>query len=507
MRIFIFIIAIISTPLFVLAEGNTESLTVDFLNVGQGESTLITCPNNNLILVDFGSTKFKYDLNNNEVREKYLIITHPHQDHYNKSYDLDEMTNSVSDRSHSVKGENPNNSIFTKIYSPESGLPVLRNHFKGLEGSAELFKGIKGEKDFYSELAFTTSNGTQKPPLIFKDLCGENVEITVIAANRNTTSNKKNNMSIVLAIKYLDQNVALLTGDASEEIEKVILDKEKYKIDSFKNVTVLSLGHHGSSFSTSESFTKHVNPRYVIASSGLDGRYLHPRCDVVDRFFNRETGNNKDGIHLKETTKDSIYVICGTREKNVKKWVQFKSKVSFLVTRPYFDDRLSISRECIDNGKNAACVTGHGISHRFIFTAKGTNDAAENKPTVKTEYESFCLNHEGRKLPPIRQNTGALMCQQQSEQKIQGESPRQSRKRPRPDTRDPDGDESPEPERKKARTGGSAGVDSGYLNDQMAGVHSGSSSIPMEEDSIEDGSHVNEKDCIAASSLGNEGCD
>ena len=61
-----------------------------------------------------------------------------------------------------------------------------------------------------------------------------------------------NDDSIVLKLTY-DNISFLFTGDASQNVEKEILDKN---LES----TVLKVGHHGSKYSSSAQFLRKVNP-------------------------------------------------------------------------------------------------------------------------------------------------------------------------------------------------------------------------------------------------------
>ena len=48
--------------------------------------------------------------------------------------------------------------------------------------------------------------------------------------------------------------------------------------------TVIKIGHHGSSNSTSDEFLQAVNPEYAIISVGADNPYSHPSKDVIDKL-------------------------------------------------------------------------------------------------------------------------------------------------------------------------------------------------------------------------------
>ena len=60
-------------------------------------------------------------------------------------------------------------------------------------------------------------------------------------------------------------------------------DDEKLVVS---NVSVYLVGHHGSSYSSSEKLLKILNPKFVVISVGKNNDYGHPESDVIDRIAN-----------------------------------------------------------------------------------------------------------------------------------------------------------------------------------------------------------------------------
>ena len=85
-----------------------------------------------------------------------------------------------------------------------------------------------------------------------------------------------NNTSIVLKVEYKNTSF-LLMGDATNEVERTILDKD---LES----DLLKVGHHGSQYSSSAVFLKKVNPQYAVISVGKDNEYGHPKQVVLDKL-------------------------------------------------------------------------------------------------------------------------------------------------------------------------------------------------------------------------------
>ncbi|QDQ03288.1 DNA internalization-related competence protein ComEC/Rec2 [Lysinibacillus fusiformis] len=98
------------------------------------------------------------------------------------------------------------------------------------------------------------------------------------------TDYEGNNDSIVL---YMQQGAfrALLTGDLEEDGERELI---KLYGNQIANMTLLKAGHHGSKTSSSESFVELLQPELTIFSAGLNNRYKHPHDIVVERFIKRQ---------------------------------------------------------------------------------------------------------------------------------------------------------------------------------------------------------------------------
>jgi competence protein ComEC len=92
---------------------------------------------------------------------------------------------------------------------------------------------------------------------------------------------------------------ATFTGDAGflEEIE--MMRKGSWAAD------VLKLGHHGSRFSTGDSWLDHVHPSIAIVSCGRDNSYGHPAQEVLDTCGAR-------GIRVLRTDRDGTIALHPT---------------------------------------------------------------------------------------------------------------------------------------------------------------------------------------------------
>lgn len=269
-----------------------RNLEIHFIDVGQGDSTLLLCPNGNSILVDAGTLsgndpeeirdyiweRLGYD----DPRLTTLIITHPDADHYNV---LPRVLEAV-----------PVESVF---YSG-----ALTNYQRPFQ---DWLSSLSAER------TRVTAGYFDKPDVPNPDIdCGD-VKLYILAANISSTFSSSNTKSIVLMVEY-GSFKAVLTGDATKITEEKIL--ERYGHD-WLDVDMLKIGHHGSlATSTTEEWLSAVRPEYSVASAGLDNSHGHPRGEIFERI--EPYAADWEGHHVR-TAKGSRNDYIWTDSENYKK--------------------------------------------------------------------------------------------------------------------------------------------------------------------------------------------
>lgn len=223
----------------------SENLKIIFLDVGQGDATLIQTSNQQNILIDGGPDKgiiYKLDqyLPFYQRRIDLMILTHPDPDHLNG---LIEVLNRYQVKSFLFNG------VFDESIDYQNFLRKIDE--KGIKKEIAWQKGRINFQDGYLEFLFPLENLTGKS---FKN---------------------DNEASIVLKL-IVGQIKILLTGDATKAVEKQLI---KENIDL--SADILKVAHHGSRDSTGLEFLEKVQPKYAVISVGKNNKFGHPTLRVL----------------------------------------------------------------------------------------------------------------------------------------------------------------------------------------------------------------------------------
>ena len=235
-----------------VAGGTDGNLHVHFLDIGQGDSTLIVTPSGRQVLVDGGP--------DSDLVSQVLADTLPGDD---RSLDLVVMTHLDSDHSHGLLEVLDRYTVGAVLEGPR-----LHGGESGAEWDQRLQKrGIP---------AVEVRAG-------YAIHLGDGVELTVLNPPSDRVFGDSNNDSIVLRLTYRDFSV-LLAADIEEEAELALVSGGR-ALPS----TALKVGHHGSSTSTTQGFLDAVHPSIAVISAGQENPYGHPASEVVERL-QRATG-------------------------------------------------------------------------------------------------------------------------------------------------------------------------------------------------------------------------
>lgn len=213
------------------------TLTVHFIDVGQGDS----------ILIDFGDIEVLIDGGDKSADVvsyiddyvdgalEVIVATHPHADHIGSLIDV---LAAFEVQEIWLNGDTSTSKTYSQFMSAVK--------FEG----AQVYEARRGDTIEVGDLVFNVLH-----PVNLTD----------------TT----NNNSIVLSLSY-GEVAFLFTADAEQEAEASMLAQ-----GIVADVEILKVGHHGSRSASSPSFLAVAQPEVAIYMAGVDNRYGHPHEETI----------------------------------------------------------------------------------------------------------------------------------------------------------------------------------------------------------------------------------
>ena len=223
-----------------------KPMSIHFIDVGQGDATLVTTPRGRAVLIDAGGSRndafdigervvFPY-LRRLGVRQlDYLILTHGHQDH----------AGGAAAVAASVK---------------------VRQLLLPQEGRTPAVEKLLAKRTF-----------TVIPAHSGQSILLDGVSISLLRPELAAASRSINETSCIVEVRY-GVHSFLITGDLEGPSEQQILSQ------GLMPQTVLKVGHHGAKSSSSSDFLAAVNPAYAVISVGAGNGYGHPHPETLKRL-------------------------------------------------------------------------------------------------------------------------------------------------------------------------------------------------------------------------------
>jgi beta-lactamase superfamily II metal-dependent hydrolase len=249
-----------------VSKRNEGELRIHFLDVGQGDCTLIEFPDGKAALIDGGDGRERTEtsvmryLNALEIDViDYLIVTHADGDHCGS---LDKILE---------------HKTVLNAYLPTA------NPEKGGAEYAEFYEKLL-EEDCSKKHSFRyLSLGTEAYTFTF--LYPYSLEASKGMEELEADDNAN---SAVLWLDYLGVS-ALFTGDAPFETEELLmLDHKAGLFDhcgvALKSTEILKVAHHGSRDATSFEFLKYLGVKTAVISCGKDNVYGHPSEEAQENL-------------------------------------------------------------------------------------------------------------------------------------------------------------------------------------------------------------------------------
>jgi DNA internalization competence protein ComEC/Rec2-like protein len=253
----IVIILLLSIGTSYIYKNIQKDLYINFIDVGQGDSTLITTQFNKKILIDGGGSEFgstfdvgektllPYLLKKKIHKLDYVIISHFDSDHVGGILTILEELN--------VKQVLiPKQVEYSENYNKFLNIIKKRNIKVKIVGEGNT---INIDKDTYLDILWPEE--------------------------KQITDNVLNNNSLIVRLCYKNFKM-LFTGDIEEIAEQKLL--QKYEKTEKLTADILKVAHHGSKSSSIAEFLEKVNPRIALIGVGKNNKFGHPNAGVLDRL-------------------------------------------------------------------------------------------------------------------------------------------------------------------------------------------------------------------------------
>ncbi|MEE0946407.1 MAG: ComEC/Rec2 family competence protein [Acutalibacteraceae bacterium] len=231
------------------SEFDTESDSVTFLNVGEGDSILIRS-NGRFVLIDTGdgeSVDIVRKLKGYGVTTiDALVLTHWHSDHIGGAVSVAEKFNVLN------------------VVAP--ALPDINN--ETYKNAVEVYDNLRSQNvDFtYAVVGMRINVGDFKLSVLYSD----------------RTNAEENDRSVVMMANCRNKKF-LLMSDA-EFLTEAELISESINLDC----DVIKIGHHGSKNSTSDDLIEAASPQYAVISVGVKNKYGHPSDTVLNKLIYKD---------------------------------------------------------------------------------------------------------------------------------------------------------------------------------------------------------------------------
>ena len=268
-------------------------LHIDFLDVGQGDSALVTFPDGETLLIDGGGQiSFRDD-----KADKF-------------EPDAPRIGETVVSQF-----------LWEKGYSKIDYILATHADADHIQGLTDVARNFDVREAFFARMPLNDPEYAELAAVIWKrkismsrlsrgdllNIGGVDVEVLFPENDDSPDAASDNNHSLVLRLVY-DSRAFLLTGDVERKAENAMLATPEYLA-----ADVVKVPHHGSHTSSTQQFIYAVKPQLAIISVGRRSRFGHPHKDVVERWKNSgaqviTTGENgtisvsTDGSDLAVTT-------------------------------------------------------------------------------------------------------------------------------------------------------------------------------------------------------------
>ena len=244
-----------------IAKRADGEMRIHFLDVGQGDCTLIELPDGKVALIDGGDTSsrtaetiLRY-LNALKIKTiDYLVVSHPNRDHVGSLKTVVEQKKVLNAY---LPATNPKNEHAT-------------------------YAG------FYQELLEEDCNLTYSARGVNVSGNGYTFSFLYPYVENVDDADNYDGASSVLWLDYMGMSAIFMGDETSETEEALIRDDGLGLFDNLgvdlQSTEILKVGHHGSDSSTSLEFLQYLHVKTAVISCGKNNAYNHPADSVLDNI-------------------------------------------------------------------------------------------------------------------------------------------------------------------------------------------------------------------------------
>lgn len=264
---------------------SVKATTLTMLDVGQGDCFVLEEKGGLCMMIDGGSSsvsevgKYRISpfLRSHGIQTlDFVFLTHVDKDHTNGVLELlgNQKSNRIVIRYLVLTDYAKENAAYQELLSAaqKSGTRVLYfsegDHIEGNDFMLTcLYPGKDGNEEKGGNVGIDGSQEKEDN----KEMYMENPD--------------ENDRSMVLLLECQKQKL-LFMGDLTAAYENEIMESPYLKNSS---ISLLKLGHHGSRFSSSETFLEAFMPKIGLVSAGADNSYGHPHSETLERLAEIKT--------------------------------------------------------------------------------------------------------------------------------------------------------------------------------------------------------------------------
>ena len=268
-----------------------KDLQIHFVDVGQGDSIVISLPDNTTMLIDAYNDANLLDYLKNTLKLTtidYLLATHSDEDHIGamdvvfENFEVKKVFRPYikynKDNAFSSDFNQGSIDANSNVYKNFLTLLNEETYVDGSETKPCEWEFFNYNSDFSKNIHYNNEVYTFTFDFLTPTVQVEDIEY-----------GDKNSYSPIIKFSYMGTDV-LFTGDAEHDTLDEFLGKYVSESDKqYLDVDVLKLGHHGSKTSTTKPFLDLVKPEYAIASCGEGNSYGHPHQEVLDLLVDSVT--------------------------------------------------------------------------------------------------------------------------------------------------------------------------------------------------------------------------